>query len=239
MKVTIFTPVYGRKRATFRTIESIHKNTDYPFEHIIINNNYPYSDGTEEILEDLKNKYANIKIIKNDINKGISFCYYQAMMASEADLYMKIDNDIEIRTKNYLEILVKVYKSFGKNQFLYVLGGKVINVSYKFKIYKKQLINGYEIEWINHISSQFYSTPKYIIKKIGYAHPFISLHSLEDGIFTKKLKKYGFKIGRIKNVEALLLNEDDNFEYKELSGKENRKYRYDLKLHNYVRSKIR
>jgi len=42
MKVTIFTPVYGRKRATFRTIESIHKNTDYPFEHIIINNNYPY-----------------------------------------------------------------------------------------------------------------------------------------------------------------------------------------------------
>ncbi|MGC8976849.1 MAG: glycosyltransferase family 2 protein [Candidatus Ratteibacteria bacterium] len=239
MRITIFTPVYGRKNATLKTVESIHKNTNYPFEHVIINNNYPYPDGTNEILEDLKIKFKNIKLINNDINKGISLSYYQAMMVSDADLYIKIDNDIEIKTKNYLEILVEVYKNLGKNWFLYVLGGKVINLSYKFKIFEKEFINGYEIEWINHISSPFFSTPKYIIEKIGFSHPFISLHTHEDSVFTKKLKKNGFKIGRIINIEAMFLREYDNFEYKELSYKENCKYRYDLKLHNYIRSKIR
>jgi hypothetical protein len=51
MKITIFTPVYGRKNASFKTIESIHKNPDYLFEHIITDNNFPYPDGNDEILE--------------------------------------------------------------------------------------------------------------------------------------------------------------------------------------------
>jgi|GEM_PF-4616975 len=239
MKITIFTPVYGRKNATFKTIESIHKNTDYPFEHIIIDNNFPYPDGTDEILEEFKTKYKNIKIIKNDINKGISLSYYQALLVSDADIYIKIDNDIVVKTLGYLEILVEVYKNIGKNWFLFVLGGTILNVSYKFNIFGKENVGKYQVEWMNHISSPFYSTPHFIIKKIGYAHPFISLHSLEDSIFTKKLKKYGFKIGRIRNIEGFLLREEDKFEYKSLSWRENHKFRYDLKHHNYVKSKIR
>jgi glycosyltransferase involved in cell wall biosynthesis len=235
MKITIFTPVYGRKNATFKTIESIHKNTDYPFEHIIIDNNFPYPDGTDEILEELKTKYKNIKIIKNDINKGLALSHYQTLKESDSDIYIKIDNDIKVKTKNYLEVIVEIYRNLEE---IWVLGGTITNIFYKFKILNVFNCYNFTIEELTHVSPPFCITPKKIIQKIGYSNPLLSLRPLEAANFSKKLLKNGFKIGRIKEITGELLYDEYTHEYKKIT-QENTKFRYSLRLHNYVKSKIR
>jgi len=178
---------------------------------------------------------TNIKVIKNDINKGLALSHYQTMKESDSDIYIKIDNDIEVKTKNYLEIIVEIYENLEET---WVLGGTVINIFYKFKILTILNCCNFTIEQLIHVSPPFCITPKKIIQKIGYSNPFLSLRPLEASNFSKKLLKNGFKIGRIKEIIAELLHDDNTPTYQKIT-EINKKFRYSLKFHNYVKSKTR
>lgn len=127
MKVVIYMIVYGRRETTQKSINSLFKHTHHPFTLVIVNNNFPYPDGTKEFLEKLKREHPNIKIIENDINKGITISCYQVLKEEDADICIKFDNDIEILTDFWLKSMVEIYRMV-KNKYRYfILGTNILH----------------------------------------------------------------------------------------------------------------
>jgi GT2 family glycosyltransferase/galactitol-specific phosphotransferase system IIB component len=85
-------------------IESIYRNTNInDFELIIVDNNS--SDGTKEYLKYLGNKYSNVKIQLNTINKGYAAGNNDGMLLAEADYIVLLNNDILV-TPRWLDNLL-------------------------------------------------------------------------------------------------------------------------------------
>jgi len=238
-RVNIHILCYGRREYTERCIESIYRNTSFPFELVIVDNNFPYPDGTMEYLKQLEKEKREIRLIINELNRGIAYSVYQTFRISEADLYIKIDNDIEIQTKGWLEMLLQAYEALGELAPKCVLGGTITGGSTKLSALKVEHISpNITIEWLARIAGALRAIPKTVIDRIGYVTPTLPLHSHEDGRFSIKLLQYGYQIGRIR--ELIGLNIDTTAgqikkypRWKDLSHGFAYKYRYDPIIHNY------
>jgi len=106
MKVAIFSLCKNRFSYTKRTLESLHNKTHIPYEHYIIDQ--ASTDGTLNYLNKHKDIY-NLKIyplgINIGINRGVNFAIDK--IGDEADIILKLDNDVEIETTGWLEKMIK------------------------------------------------------------------------------------------------------------------------------------
>lgn len=98
--------VWNNLKFTKECIEFLTKNTDLPYELIVVDNKS--SDGTVKWLESLPSKDSkriNLKIIKNQENKGFSKAVNQGLAVSEGEYIFLLNNDLLV-SQNWLSTLI-------------------------------------------------------------------------------------------------------------------------------------
>lgn len=114
-KVAIFTITKDRLDYTKRTFESMHKTTEYPFDHFVIDNGS--TDGTVEWIEKNDkgwitgghNNEKNVGISKAS-NQALDLIQNKEMHGNEYDIIAKVDNDCEFMTEGWLEDIVDIFQ---------------------------------------------------------------------------------------------------------------------------------
>jgi glycosyltransferase involved in cell wall biosynthesis len=131
--LSIITPAYNREDCIGRCIESVQNNTNKKFEHIIIDDGS--TDNTYAIAKNLQEKFQNIRIIRNEENKGVNYSRKKGIEESNGEFILILDSDDKLKeyaietifdtiTKNpeyrhYLFLpddMVKIYKNVKKLQ---------------------------------------------------------------------------------------------------------------------------
>lgn len=113
-KVAIFTMTYERLDYTKRMAKSMRESAGYPFDWYVLDQGS--DDGTPDWLEE---SYAHY-VYKSDKNLGITKASNMLLDATFEDKYqiiVKVDNDCEFLTKNWLHTLVDLWK---RNHMLYM-----------------------------------------------------------------------------------------------------------------------
>lgn len=113
-KVAIFTLHYNRIEYSKQSYKEMSESAGYPFHWFAIDN--ASQDGTGEWLKTLK----DTTYILNERNLGITGASNLALseiMRRNYDIVIKIDNDIEFLTKDWLKDIVDLWK---RNHMLYV-----------------------------------------------------------------------------------------------------------------------
>lgn len=112
MSCDIVIAVWNLKKYTENCIESIIKNTDYPYRLIVVDNGS--EDKTRLYLEGLKNdprlKGHDYTLIRNDKNLGATKALNQGLEISKGDYAMILNNDT-VMTKGWLTEMVKMAES--------------------------------------------------------------------------------------------------------------------------------
>ena len=104
MRANITVVTYNRLDLTRRCLESLLAKTRGDFLCNIVDN--ASSDGTREYLQTIAAAYANVKVHFFERNMGVAVASNYGWADSEADYYIKLDNDIEILDGEWLERLL-------------------------------------------------------------------------------------------------------------------------------------
>ncbi|MFH1663408.1 MAG: glycosyltransferase family 2 protein [archaeon] len=173
---------------TKQCIESVVKNTIFPYEIILVDNGS--KDKSIEKLEKEFSKLKNLKIIKNKVNKGFPYALNQGYREAKGFYVIHLNNDAFV-TENWLEELIKTIDS---NEKFVVVGVKEVFPE-KFKDKKlieeiKQKPNKEKLTlpvgWI---------TKKKFIQEIGFtdAEHFSPIYG-EEADWNFRARKKGYKI---------------------------------------------
>ena len=199
MKVSIITPTYNRSAILPDAVNSVLSQTFNNFELLIVDD--CSTDDTTKYLDTLKD--PRIKVIKHEINSGVSAARNTGIKISKGELIAYLDSD-NIWHANYLEVMVsELKKDFvlaysgqntlllekGDNKNFKVLGRSVRNYKYN----PVQLMQG------NYIDVNCVIHRKSIFKEISMFDE--TLKTLEDwDLFAKIAAKYPFKIKHVDQV---------------------------------------
>lgn len=99
MKVSVIIPAYNEERRLPKTIFSVDeylKRQNYDYEIIVVNDGS--RDKTAKIVEELKTKIANLKLIDRKENRGKGYSVKEGMLNAQGDfcLFMDADNSTSI-----------------------------------------------------------------------------------------------------------------------------------------------
>lgn len=96
-KISVLVPAWNEEKTIKETIEAIFK-IDYPIKELIVINDGS-TDRTKEIVEELKKKYSNLKLINKEnsgkgdsINHGIKISKGELIVIVDADSYPAEDS---------------------------------------------------------------------------------------------------------------------------------------------------
>ncbi len=106
MSISIIIPCFNSEKYILKNIEKLKKviqKINYKYEIIIIDD--CSNDKTYEILKNFHLKNKNIKIFKNDYNKGKSYSLIKGIKKSKFTKIIIIDSDLPYFSK--LNILIK------------------------------------------------------------------------------------------------------------------------------------
>ena len=102
--ITVIIPCYNIEKYIERCIQSVEEQTYKNIEIIAVDDGS--KDNTVQILEKLQNKYSNLKVFKNDKNKGAAYARNLAIRKSKGEYIGFIDSDDYI-VKDYYEKLMQ------------------------------------------------------------------------------------------------------------------------------------
>ena len=104
-------------------VESLYKNTEYPFNLIIVDN-ASEEEGTKEFFEELKNKYNNVIIHYNTKrDNGFAEGCNAGLRYSSSEYAMFLNNDILIPEKDWL---TKLVESLERDPLVAIVGCKLL-----------------------------------------------------------------------------------------------------------------
>ncbi|MEJ8545124.1 glycosyltransferase family 2 protein [Brevibacillus borstelensis] len=110
--VSIIVPLYNQYHVTEQCLDSIFKNTDLPYELILIDNGS--TDATKEkIMHVDVSPYRwvkDVKIISNPENLGVAKAWNQGIKSAEGEFFCLCNNDIVV-SKNWLPPLIEKMRS--------------------------------------------------------------------------------------------------------------------------------
>lgn len=140
MKLSLIIPTYNEKENIIKLISSLKeelKKTKINNQIIVVDDNSP--DGTGQILEELKTKYENLKVIHRKGKMGLSSAVIEGFKIADGDILGVIDADlshpIEKINEMYQKILEGADLVIGSR---YVARGKIEG----WGIYRKLLSKG-------------------------------------------------------------------------------------------------
>jgi len=105
-KVSILIPTRDYAKTLNCCLQSIYKKTSYKNYEVIIINNQSKEKETFDLFEKYKTKYSNFKVI--DVNTEFNFSNLCNVGVKNAvgDYIVLLNNDTELITKNWLEIMI-------------------------------------------------------------------------------------------------------------------------------------
>lgn len=104
-KVSVIVSVFNTEEFLPRCLDSIMNQTYKNFELICVDDNS--SDNSLSILEEYAKSNSNIKIIKNELNRGQSFCKNKALECATGDYISFVDSD-DFVSSDFLEGMISV-----------------------------------------------------------------------------------------------------------------------------------
>ncbi len=197
MVCDIVIPVWNLKDYTERCIESIIKNTSYPYRLIMIDNGS--EKETKDYLEGLKDdkRIKNYTLIRNEKNLGCTKAINQGMAVSNAE-YVCLHNNDTVVMKGWLTEMVKVaglspdigiVNTNSNNLGLH----KPWNLSWeKFAEELREKRSGEYIEMT--VAVGFcYLIKREVINKLGFLTEEFGLGNFEDTEYCIRALRYGYR----------------------------------------------
>lgn len=210
-KIAIIVTVRNRKNITKLGIESIINANKNKYDLYFYITDDGSTDGTDTMLEELKEKNKNYKFIitKADGNQywcgGMRISYGKALKNDNIDYYLWVNDDVEF-FENFLEIIMNEYKSLENKYEKFLLVGPVkdkktgevtysaynINSKKIYRYFKNSMEPNFKIQECNLISGNCMLINKKTAKYVGNIdNRFI--HSLGDWMFGLNLIELGGK----------------------------------------------
>ena len=155
VKISIIIISYNNYNDIFNCVRSIKTNIAEPkYELIVIDN-----ASSEYNIYNLSKVFEDLKIIKNDINRGFAFACNQGAKISEGEYLLFVNSDV-IVTSNPIPSMLKLYNS-GKTG---IVGAQLINSDgtlqpsyYNFPTVMKRIL---ELSGLKKYLLKFYSTTR-------------------------------------------------------------------------------
>lgn len=105
--ISIIVPVYNAEKTIEKCIESIEDNSYKDIEVILIED--CSKDESREICGKLTEKYANIKYIQNERNRGVSYTRNRGLERASGEYIMFVDSDDWVE-KNYFSEFLQIFE---------------------------------------------------------------------------------------------------------------------------------
>ncbi len=215
-KCDIVIPVWNQLEVTRDCVDSILKNTDYPYKLIIIDN---ASDApTRDYLVSLESiSGLDLLLIRNDKNLGFVKAVNQGIVASEAP-YLCIMNNDTIAASGWLSEMIKVMES---NRSIGLLNpssntsgqfpGEMSIAEYAetLKQYKGQIQELYTCRGFCMVVTRD------VIKKVGLLDEIYHVGYFDDTDYCKRAQALGYKTARAK---AAYVFHKENVSFKTLKN---------------------
>lgn len=202
--VAIIVTTFNQKELLFDCLDSLKKNTNYK------NYNLYFVDdsGKGEIGREVKKKYKWVDVTINEKNGGFSKAnnigIKRAIKNFNPDYILLINDDCEVKNKNWLSKIVKVGE---KNERAGVLGCKLIyedgslqwvvdnfsNIHFFSSPGKKNILNETVRERVvDNIVGAFFLIKREVIERIGLLDEIYSPFYGEETDFCYRAKKAGY-----------------------------------------------
>jgi len=198
MTVDIIIPVWNQLEFTRECIESILRNTFYPFTLIIVDNGSDLE--TQEYLKALKqNKDLKLILIRNEKNSGFIKATNQGIKESRAPYTCLLNNDTQVAS-GWLGEMVKVAQS---KEDIGIVNPNSNTLGYKAK--KGQSPEATAVE-LRFYSGEYSQLPwasgfcmlikRKVIQEVGLLNEIYGMGTFEDADFSKRAQQFGYSCVR-------------------------------------------
>lgn len=185
-KVAVFTIHYDRLDYSKQTYKEMMQTAGYDFDWYCADNG---TDGTYDWLKKVKTEY----IVKYKQNVGLTKASNALIdiiqSQNKYDIIIKIDNDVEFITKNWLPDIIDLWRS---NHLLYIspyVEGLIDNPGGALRV-GSALIRNNLIEVTNHIGGIFAAVDAKAYKNFRWKDFF--LHGMQDLEASENFRKQGY-----------------------------------------------
>jgi len=205
-KVAIFTLTKDRLEYTQRMLRSLERFTHIPYDHFVIDNGS--TDGTVEFLKSRPGRIVDT--IFNQENKGLSIGWNQAldMIGDDYDFIIKIDNDCEILTDDWLEPILEIMKAFDNKIVMspYVEGLR----EHKGGVprYARKIINGHRIGLTKHLGGIALVAPAEAYGGFRFDEK-LPLKGNQDVTFSASINRLGYLLGYVEDLRVVHMDTTD------------------------------
>lgn len=115
--ISVIIPVYNAEKTIEKCVDSIEENTYKDVEIILVED--CSKDESWAVCTKLAEKYANVKCIRNERNRGVSYTRNQGLKAISGEYIMFVDSDDWV-DENYFSEFVQIFE--GQKNSLMVCG---------------------------------------------------------------------------------------------------------------------
>jgi len=183
MDVSVIIPTYNRRKILEITLPPI-LNQDFEGKYEVILSDDGSEDETSSYIEELKEKYTQLRYIKNKERRGPAYTRNRALEIAQGRLIVFIDSDIYVK-KDFLKNHFEIQK---ENNFNVLVQGPVINTYNLEKPWEEKFK-------LRDFSSAYFATgnasiARDILLKTGFFDENFTFYGWEDlelGIRIKKL----------------------------------------------------
>ncbi|MBU1808045.1 MAG: glycosyltransferase family 2 protein [Candidatus Omnitrophica bacterium] len=215
-KCDIIIPVWNQPEVTRECVESIVKNTGYPYRLIVIDNG---SDApARDYLAGLKdNKDLDFLLIRNDRNLGFVKAVNQGLVVSDAP-YLCIMNNDTIAAAGWLEEMIDVMEANPSIGLLnpssntsgqYPEDKSIEDYALTLKPLKRQIQELYTCRGFCMVLTRD------VIKRVGLLDEIYHVGYFDDTDYCKRAQKLGYKTARAK---AAYVYHKENVSFKALEN---------------------
>lgn len=121
-KISIIIPTKDQAEVTEKCLKSIYEKSTYKnFEIVMVNNNSEKKE-TFDLFEKYKKEYKNFKVIDANFEFNYSKINNLAISKTKSDYVLLLNNDTEVITPNWLELLV----GYASQKHIGAVGAKLI-----------------------------------------------------------------------------------------------------------------
>jgi len=188
-KCDIVIPVWNELEYTRNCVESVKKNTKYPYRLIVIDN--ASSGPTEEYLRSMEKAFPELLLIRNKANLGFVKAVNQGMSASGSPYMCLLNNDTLV-TDNWLTFMVSAIESGPEN-----IG--IANPT--SNVFGKKTADGKKGQWQELDSCRGFCmvVKKEVIEKIGLLDEIYGMGYFEEKDFSRRAFEAGYISVRVKS----------------------------------------
>ena len=104
--LTVIVPVYNLEKCIGNCIDSLLNQSFHDMEILVIDD--ASTDRTYELLKEYQNNYNNIQLIRNEINKGVSYCRNYGLSLVKTKYVAFLDGDDWIDSNCYSKAINKL-----------------------------------------------------------------------------------------------------------------------------------